>query len=188
MAAIDRIIYELIYRISKPRWDDGTIPSQVAQLASNKGKTRNAIDLGCGTGTHSIYLSQQGFAVIGVDISPTAVRQAQEKASRAGVEPEFVVHDVTCLDFLPGPFDIALDVGCLHGLSIAGQRRYALELTRLMQPGGTLLVWGVDPRPLGSGLSPDAVETAFKPGFRLERVEPSQLHQRQSKWYWLYRQ
>lgn len=140
MAAIDRMIYELTYRISKPRWDDGSIPSPVAQLASNSGKSRNAIDLGCGTGTHSIYLAQQGFAVIGVDISPTAIRQAQEKASRAGVKPEFVVHDVTRLDSLPGPFDIALDVGCLHGLGASGQQRYVLELTRLMQPGGTLLV------------------------------------------------
>jgi SAM-dependent methyltransferase len=188
MAPIDRLIYELIYRTSRPRWDDGAIPSQVAQLASNQGRTRSAIDLGCGTGTHSIYLAQQGFAVIGVDISPTAVRQAQEKASRAGVKPESVVHDVTHLDFLPGPFDIALDVGCLHGLGASGQQRYGLELTRLMQPGGTLLVWGMDPHPLGSGLSPDVVEEAFKPGFRLERVEPSQLHQRQSKWYWLRRQ
>ena len=72
MAAIEQTMYEVIYRIVKPRWDDGNIPAPVAQLASHQRKTRNAIDLGCGTGTHSIYLAQQGFAVTGVDTSPTA--------------------------------------------------------------------------------------------------------------------
>lgn len=180
--------YELMYRISKPRWDSGSIPFQVTQLASLKRKTRNAIDLGCGTGTHSIYLAQQGFSVIGVDISPTAIQQDQKKASQAGVKPEFIVHDVTRLDFLSGPFDIALDVGCFHGMNAAGHQRYALELTQLMQPGSTLLVWGMDPRPLEFvSLSPDEVEKTFTPGFRLERVEPSQVNQRAGKWYWLNR-
>jgi len=187
MVAIEQVMYEVIYRISKPRWDDGSIPSQVAELASHKGKTRNAIDLGCGTGTHSIYLGQQGFAVVGIDTSPTAIRKAQEKASQAGVKPEFIVHDVTRLDFIRGPFDIALDVGCLHGLGAKERQRYALELTRLMSPGGTLLIWGGD-RALGFGLLPDEVEKTFTPGFRLERVEPNKLHQRQAKWYWLNRQ
>ena len=149
----------------------GAFHFEVTQLASLKRKTRNAIDLGCGTGTHSIYLAQQGFSVIGVDISPTAIQHGtQKKASQAGVKPEFIVHDVTRLDFLSGPFDIALDVGCFHGMNAAGHQRYALELTRLMQPGSTLLVWGMDPRPLKSSfsLSPDEVEKTFTPGFRLE--------------------
>jgi cyclopropane fatty-acyl-phospholipid synthase-like methyltransferase len=181
--------YELMYRISKPRWDTGSVPAQVTQLASRKGKTRNAIDLGCGTGTHSIYLAQQGFSVIGIDISPTAIQRAQKKASDAGVKPEFIIHDVTRLDFLKGPFDIALDVGCFHGMNSAAQQRYALELTRLMQPGSTLLMWGMDPRKLGLvSLTPDEVEKTFTPGFRLERVEPSQVNQRDGKWYWLNRQ
>ena len=73
----------------------GAFHRRLFELASHNGKTKNAIDLGCGTGTHSIYLAQQGFSVIGVDISPTAIRQAQKKASQAGVKPEFIIHDVT---------------------------------------------------------------------------------------------
>ena len=187
MATIEQTKYEVIYRIVKPRWDDGNIPSQVAQLASHPGKTRNAIDLGCGTGTQSIYLAQQGFAVVGVDTSPTAIRKASAKAARAGVTLEFMLHDVTRLDFLPGPFDIALDVGCLHGLGAAGRRLVARELTRLMRPGGTLLIWGGD-RAAGFGLASGEVQNLFAPAFRLERVEPSQIHGRQAKWYWLQRQ
>ena len=187
MTVIDRFMYDLIYRISNPRWDDGSIPAQVAELASYKGKTGNAIDLGCGTGTYSIYLARQGFAVVGVDTSPTAIRKAQEKANRAGVKPEFIVRDVTRLDFPGGSFDIALDVGCLHGLNTAERQRYALELTRLMAPAGTLLIWGGN-RVMRFGLSPEEVERTFAPEFRLERVEPNQFHGRQANWYWLHRQ
>ena len=50
-----------------------------------------------------------------------------------------IVHNFS----ISSSFDIALDVGCLHGLGAAEQQRYALELTRLMAPGGTLLVWVV---------------------------------------------
>ena len=187
MATTGQILYDLIYRIYKPRWDDGKIPPQVALLASRAGKTKNAIDLGCGTGTHSIYLAQQGFAVVGVDSSPTALRKAREKAARAGVNPEFILHDVTHLDLLRGPFEIALDVGCLHGLSAAERRHYAQEITRLMLPGGTLLIWGGE-RGLGFGLAAAEVKITFAPGFRLEKVEPNQFHGRQANWYWLNRQ
>ncbi|MDR3574988.1 MAG: class I SAM-dependent methyltransferase [Anaerolineaceae bacterium] len=189
MTVIDRMMYDVMYRISKPVWDDGRVPPQVVQLASLKGKTRNALDLGCGTGTHSIYLAQQGFAVVGVDLSPTAIWRAQEKTTWTDESPRFVVHDVTRLDFLDDPFDIALDVGCFHGLNKAAQQRYALELTRLLEPGSIFLLWGMDDRPLGSGvLSPDTVDKTFAPGFKLDRFEASRLHGRPSKWYWLVRQ
>ncbi len=188
LAAIDRILYELAYRVSKPRWDDGRIPAQAAQLASQKSHAGNVLDLGSGTGTHSIYLAQQGFMVTGIDVSQIAIRRAREKASGAGVKPEFIVHDVTHPGFLRGPFDIALDVGCLHGLNAAEQRRYALELTRLMKTGSTLLVWGMDPQPMGFGLTPERIERTFTPGFKLDQIENVQLHRRCSKWYWLTRQ
>jgi 2-polyprenyl-3-methyl-5-hydroxy-6-metoxy-1,4-benzoquinol methylase len=89
MTVIDQVLYDLMYRFSKPGWDDSNIPAQVAQLASHKSKTRTALDLGCGTGTHSIYLAQQGFAVTGVDLSPTAIRRVRAKADQAKVKPEF---------------------------------------------------------------------------------------------------
>jgi len=190
MTTFDQIMYEFLYRISKPRWDDGIIPAQVSQLATRDGKTGKVIELGCGTGTLSIYLAQQGLDVIGVDISSTAIRQAREKASRAELKPEFILRDATHLDMLRGPFDIALDVGCFHAMSgAATQNRYALELTRLTEPGSTFLMWGMDHRPRSLGLlSPDKVEKTFAPGFILERVEPSQFHGRLSKWYWMKRQ
>jgi SAM-dependent methyltransferase len=188
MMALNWVFYDLIYRISKPPWDDGTIPSQVAQLASHKGKMRNAIDLGCGTGTHVIYLAEQGFTVTGVDVSPTAISQAKEKASKAGVKPEFVVHDVTRLDFLRGQFDIALDLRCFHGLSKGQRTRYEENLARLTHPGSLFLLWArKDVSSFGIGIGPAEVGKIFSPHFLLENTEQASLHGRASAWYWFKR-
>lgn len=45
-----------------------------------------ALDLAMGTGRNAIYLSQMGFKVDGIDISPDAVNRAIERAKRSGVQ------------------------------------------------------------------------------------------------------
>ena len=52
------------------RSDDGEM---IASRAIAPGRT---LEVGCGTGTNAIYLAQQGFEVVGVDISPLAVESA----------------------------------------------------------------------------------------------------------------
>jgi hypothetical protein len=47
-------MYDLLYRITRPRWEDGSLPPQVAKLAARAGITSHTIELGCDTGTHSI--------------------------------------------------------------------------------------------------------------------------------------
>src|ERR1017187_7625203 len=37
------------------------------------------LDAGCGTGEYSIGLAQQGFSIVGVDISPELLKQAKQK-------------------------------------------------------------------------------------------------------------
>lgn len=145
------------------------------------------LDLGCGSGTQSIYLAQQGFTVVGVDGSPVAIRRAQRKAVEAGVNPDFLVQDVTRLDFIQDPFDAGLDIGCFHGLSAAGKEAYIRGLARFTHPGSLVLIWGFDRRSPNFGLTPEQVERTFAAAFTLNRVEPSELHQRPSHWYWLTR-
>src|SRR5579863_3072092 len=42
-----------------------------------------ALDIGCGTGDNAIWLSEQGFTVVGVDTSEIAIEKAREKAAKA---------------------------------------------------------------------------------------------------------
>src|ERR1700676_2864379 len=59
-----------------------------------------ALDLGCGTGANAVWLAQQGFAVVGVDVSPAAVERARRRAEEAGVAVQFVAADLLDLPAL----------------------------------------------------------------------------------------
>jgi len=49
------------------------------------------LDLACGKGRHSIYLSQLGFDVLGVDLSPNSIAEAQKNEN---INLHFKVHDM----------------------------------------------------------------------------------------------
>jgi len=46
---------------------------------------KRVLDAGCGTGTASIELAQRGAEVVAIDLSPTLVQHAQERAEEQGV-------------------------------------------------------------------------------------------------------
>lgn len=53
------------------------------------------LDVGCGTGRHSVELARRGYAVTGVDQSPRMLAEARLAADRAGVKVEWVQADAT---------------------------------------------------------------------------------------------
>src|SRR4051812_4251553 len=53
-------------------------------------RASRAVALGCGLRTNTIWLAQQGFDAVGMDVSPLAVEQARREAAAAGVRAEFV--------------------------------------------------------------------------------------------------
>ena len=69
-------------------------------------------DLGCGTGTLSQLLAQEGHAVDGVDFSPEMVRRA---VAKAGSFPgtSFTVGDAAAPPLTPASYDVVL---CRHVL------------------------------------------------------------------------
>ena len=190
--SLRRWFFDLRYLRGRTPWDTGVTPPEVVALVEGgKVPPGRALDLGCGTGTNSIYLARHGWEVVGVDFSTVAIRRAKRRARRAGVDCRFYRADVTDLSFLKGPFDLALDIGCLHGLPSEGMERYATELARLVRPGGLYLLYAFTPhpeRPVPRGIPPERVRALFAPDFALERQEggadPSGPP---SAWYWLRR-
>jgi SAM-dependent methyltransferase len=188
MARVYQWMYDLMYQFSKPNWERDVVPPQVATLAEKHGAQGRALDLGCGTGTHSIYLARQGLSVVGVDFSPKAIGLARDKARQAGATVDFQVDDVTRLDFLREPFDVALDMGCFHGLDAAGRARYAGHLARLTRSGSMFLLWAFDPSShRGIAVTQQEVQQYFTPPFVVSRIEHDLFNQHASTWYWLSR-
>ena len=53
------------------------------------------LDVGCGTGRHSIELARRGYHVTGVDISAEMLSKAADKAKAAGVSVAWLHSDAT---------------------------------------------------------------------------------------------
>ncbi len=176
--------FDAAYRGSFTFWGDVRIPKEIAALVAERSP-RRALELGCGIGRFSRYVAQQGVSTTGVDFSPIAIARARVRAAQDKLKPEFIVGDVTDLDGLRDPFDIAFDVGCFHCLDSQAQRQYAAEMSRLLVPGGTLLIWAMDDSPASIPFSPAVVEQAF--AHQLQIVEARKNRRRivASHWYWL---
>jgi len=65
------------------------------------------LDIGCGTGRHSIELARRGYSVVGIDLSESLLKRAREKAAEAGLRVDFRKHDARSLPF-EDEFDLAI--------------------------------------------------------------------------------
>lgn len=177
-----------LYLRGRPPWDSGVPAPELTRAVAGAPPGR-ALDLGCGTGTNVRYLAERGWHVTGVDFVPAAIAQARRKTRGLTPAPLLTVGDVTRLAALalPGPYDLALDMGCYHALDEAGRRRYVAGLSGLLWPAARLLLYAFQPDPARAlwGLTRAQVEAEFAAGFTLTHYE--QGHGRPSAWYYFRR-
>jgi methyl halide transferase len=129
------------YRDGNLPWDTGRPSSELQRvLSGNPIQPCRALDLGCGTGTNSVWLAQQGFEVTGIDVAPLAVERAEERASAAGVTAHFVVGDVLHLPELDGPFAFFFDRGCYHAVRRDAPDQYAPAVAQQLASRGRGLI------------------------------------------------
>ena len=184
-----RWTYRLRYWRSQTPWDTNITPPEVIAFLESSEPGR-AIDIGCGTGTNAIKMARFGWRVTGVDFVPSAIRKARRKARKAGLSIDFRLADATDLKDIDGPFEYALDIGCLFSIDEPGQGRYASGLARLVNSGGNYMLYAWLPRVRQGkryGLAQNDVEDLFTPAFTLDRTEIGEERGGGSAWYWLTR-
>ncbi|MCW4022532.1 MAG: class I SAM-dependent methyltransferase [archaeon] len=94
----------LTYFSSYKNWQ----PSEQKAMDFVKGKV---LDIGCGAGRHSLYLQEKGFEVVGIDVSPLAIKVCKLRGlKQAKVMP------VENLDFKLNSFDTIIMMGNNFGL------------------------------------------------------------------------
>lgn len=176
-------MYDLLYRAGLTPWVaagraqsalvERLLDREAAWHGSATGRT--LVDLGCGTGEHSLAAARRGWTVVGVDASPVAIAKAQRAALGADLEIRFVAGDVrrlTEVTHLRPGVSVFVDVGCYHGLRVADRRMVADGMARLSAQRASALVVGMDRRPglTGVGVTAEGLAADF-PGWQ---VEPGQ--------------
>jgi ubiquinone/menaquinone biosynthesis C-methylase UbiE len=111
---------------------------RAAGLFRVKG-VRNILDMGCGTGRHSLYLAGRGFRVYASDMSQTAVKIAAEKAAKLGLDIQFLQHDMRDIPFGGSFFDAVICTWTLHHGTLAQIQKTVDEVHRVLVKSGIFL-------------------------------------------------
>lgn len=100
------------------------------------------LDVGCGVGRWSRLLAARGASVLGIDLSPTMIAQAQQRAAAEGLTGRcrFRVQDLSALD-TGEQYDLVLGVTVLqHILDPHAVRAALAAMTAHLAPGGRMIL------------------------------------------------
>lgn len=130
--------FEKRYQTGDLPWDTGDRDKHLEQFISEYSiKPCSVLELGTGTASDAVWLTQKGFKVTAVDVSSTAVDMARRKAADAGVKIEFVLADIMKDNIPHGPFDLVYDRGCFHIFESPEERvRLAEMIWNRLTPDG----------------------------------------------------
>jgi cyclopropane fatty-acyl-phospholipid synthase-like methyltransferase len=162
------LVYRFMYRIGFAPWDTDQVPGELRALVDGADALApgRALDIGCGTGTQSVYLATNGWEVTAIDAVEQPLRRARDRAAAAGADVAWLKADVAQLAELglARGFALFFDRGCFHGLNDRQRDAYAAAVGELAAPGATLLLMAFAPNrvPFGpGGASADEIHTRF---------------------------
>jgi SAM-dependent methyltransferase len=133
----------------KQHWEDrysereriwsGKVNRWLAEVATPLAPGR-ALDLGCGEGGDTLWLAENGWDVVGVDISDTAIGRAAEEAARRGLTDRVRLVQMNLSESFPaGRFDL-VSAQFLQSMVHLDRERIFASAARAVAPGGLLVV------------------------------------------------
>jgi 2-polyprenyl-3-methyl-5-hydroxy-6-metoxy-1,4-benzoquinol methylase len=104
-------------------------------------KDLSILDVGCGTGRHSIEMAKRGYNVTGIDLSEDQLTAARKKAVNTGLTVNFIQMDARKIQ-LSGKFDLAIML-CEGGFSLMETDKENFEILNnvvaTLNPGGKFI-------------------------------------------------
>jgi ubiquinone/menaquinone biosynthesis C-methylase UbiE len=113
---------------------------EVLELLKEKG-VKNVLDLGCGTGRHSVFLGENGMNVSGMDYSVEGVKRTQEKMAEKGLAGDFRQGDMhERLPYDDASFDAIVSTQTINHGTIEQIRDLIKEMERVLTPNGIIFL------------------------------------------------
>jgi SAM-dependent methyltransferase len=111
---------------------------RILQL-TGAGPRSRVLSLGCGIGDTELLLAPHVAEIVGVDLSPSAIRQAEWDAKRSGILNTRFRHGSTA----EGRFDVVIAIFFLHHLEDGALAALPGALQDTLTPGGVF--YSLDP-------------------------------------------
>lgn len=112
------------------------VPYILELISDARGK--KVLDAGCGGGFYSLWLSEKGAKVLGIDGSEEMIKIAKEKASKKMLDTKFLIGDITDLRIEEGIFDLVLSTLVLT--DVKELDKAISELVRVTRNGGDIVI------------------------------------------------
>jgi SAM-dependent methyltransferase len=142
------------------------------------------LDAGCGFAELSLALAAQGYTVVGIDITPTAVAAATQAATERGLTTAtFVQADITSFTGYDGRFSTIADSTLFHSLPVEGRDGYLRSVHRAAAPGASYFVlvfakgaFPAEMEPKPNEVDEDELRAAVSKYWEIDEVRPAFIH------------
>jgi SAM-dependent methyltransferase len=167
-----------------PPWNIGEPQPELAALHS-AGKFRSdVLDAGCGYAELSLALAADGYTVVGVDLTPTAIAAATKAAQDRGLaNATFVQADITTFTGYDDRFNTVIDSTLFHSLPVEGRDGYLRSVHRAAAPGASYFVLvfakGAFPAELETKpneVDEDELRDAVSKHWEIDEIRPAFIH------------
>jgi SAM-dependent methyltransferase len=167
-----------------PPWNIGEPQPELAALMA-AGKFRSdVLDAGCGFAELSLALAAEGYTVVGIDLTPTAIAAATKAAEERGLSTaSFVQADITSFTGYDNRFSTVVDSTLFHSLPVEGRDGYLSSIHRAAAPGASYYVlvfakgafpaeWETKPNEVDE----DELRAAVGKYWNIDEIRPAYVH------------
>lgn len=126
-----------LWAMEEPVWGVWRVPEAQVGMLAGELEGRDVIELGCGTGYVSAWLSRRGARPVGIDNSQAQLDTARRLQEQFGIDFPLIHDNAEQVPLPDASFDLAISE---YGASLwCDPYRWIPEAARLLRPGGRLV-------------------------------------------------
>ncbi|WP_019969671.1 class I SAM-dependent methyltransferase [Mycobacterium sp. 141] len=166
----------------RPPWSIGEPQPEIAALIAEGKFHGDVLDAGCGEAATALYLAEQGFTTVGLDLSPTAIELARSEAAKRGLaDASFEVADISSFTGYDGRFGTIVDSTLFHSMPVELREGYQQSIVRAAAPGASYFVLVFDKASMGDTgpaypVTEDELREVVGKYWVIDDVRPARIH------------
>lgn len=122
-----------------------------------KKGVKKILDLGCGSGRHTVYLAKNGFDVYGIDVALSGIKMTREWLKKENLKANLKTGNIyKKLPYKNNFFDAVISTQTIHHQRIENIRKAIKEVERVLSPGGLIFI-SVRKRKIGKAWKKGAI-------------------------------